>query len=310
MSIMKLDSFADSVTKLTGGSKADQHGWPPIQGEHPELRYIDKHDLCVDHTYQRDHNVDRKGMSLIEHQCKIAREWDWAIVGAIAIIVRGDKNMVVDGQQRVLAAMRRDEISKLPCAVTTFPDESPAAIRKLEAKAFMGHNDGRAVVTPFLRYRAGLIAGDPDARAIESATEKAGLVVCQSGTVKGGITCVGAIKGAIKWAGFDTTVQALSLCKAMEPSGVVTQRLFCGVVMLLKNPPQPLPDAFWTRAVSIGANYLATLIEREINITDTSGEKTWANAIIKGVNKYLRRKFELYEIGVASPNQEEQRATA
>lgn len=116
-----------------------------------------KHKLSVDHlpfaTLAFDERVER---ALIPARVKaLARAWNLDDVGAITVSIRDRKAIVIDGQHRVKAAMELGlGETKVLCHVYR------GLSLEEEARKFLSLNNSRAV-TPFDRYKIGLVANDP-----------------------------------------------------------------------------------------------------------------------------------------------------
>lgn len=111
-----------------------------------ELMMIPKGSLEVDSAYQRGQNELK-----VQH---IASSWSWPAFGALIVARRGDRFFVIDGQHRALAAIRRADVSDLPCVV--FPMENI----EQEALAFLDSNTSRKPLTTADKYKASLVVGD------------------------------------------------------------------------------------------------------------------------------------------------------
>ena len=126
--------------------KNNRYGWTPLDDEGCCI-WIDKTKLEVDHTYQRPEAKQKV--------LRIAAEFSWRKFGCLVVSLReDDRHVVIDGQHRALAAMKRDDVSLVPCMVFT---ELQLAD---EAGAFVGLNTARKPVSALVKYEAQLIAGD------------------------------------------------------------------------------------------------------------------------------------------------------
>lgn len=137
--------------------------------------------LALDPEYQRE---------LISARVKhLVNNWNLEDVGAIVVSIRtGDpkKAYIIDGQHRYRAAMELGLGStKVLCHVYR------GLSREEEARKFLAANDSRAV-TPFDKYRAGLVAGDPIAVGTREVAESNGWQV-SGGAGDGQIACVAQI---------------------------------------------------------------------------------------------------------------------
>jgi hypothetical protein len=136
--------------------------------------------LNVDAEYQRLHVSNDRVL-------KIARYWSWIACGTLAVARRPDGSLwVMDGQHRLLAARKRQEIQELPCLVFGVADRAD------EAKGFLNTNTVRGPCSIFDRFNAMLLAGDETALAVRDMVAGTGYTVAvahQDRTV----ACIGCL---------------------------------------------------------------------------------------------------------------------
>ena len=143
-------------------SKAERYDWTTLDAE-GDLQWIDKAELGVDHTYQRPEARQKV--------LRIASEFSWQKFGCLVVSERQNGEMVViDGQHRALAAIKRDDVGKVPCIV--FRELQLAD----EAGAFVGLNTARKPVSALAKYEAQLVAADPVAVWVEQTLKELGFV--------------------------------------------------------------------------------------------------------------------------------------
>lgn len=116
-------------------------------------------DLFVDEAYQRPLT------SFVE---KVTRDYNPALVGTLIVSEReGGRMAVIDGQTRMEGMRRNDEVVA-PCLV--YHDLSQAD----EAALFRDMQTQRRGMATYLRFRAALVARDPEAIAIQQIVTEAG----------------------------------------------------------------------------------------------------------------------------------------
>jgi hypothetical protein len=159
-------------------TKAERYCWRP-QSQRGRLEWIHKDILHVDTaTYQRQKLSESRVRSIVN-------KFNWPALMPLGVFRRSDGTYwVYDGQHRLAAAKRRDDIGDLPCWV--FDGEYIAE----EANAFNDANCVRGPVRAFDRFRARLVAGDFDALAVNAALEQFGYRFTVGGTGQGCISCV------------------------------------------------------------------------------------------------------------------------
>lgn len=166
-----------------GVPKVEKYKWAKL-GQKGELVYLDKNDLKVDPSYQREAPTN-------EWTLNLARNWDWPSCGTITVSERDDQWWVVDGQGRLSAAMQRTDINELPCMV--FRNSSIEE----EATTFLKVNAHRRSVASFAKYKAALTAKQPLALFVQSHLDSAGLSVGIVGSPKA-VACIATLMALAK----------------------------------------------------------------------------------------------------------------
>lgn len=183
----------------------------PPKGLMPTVQYCLVDQLEVDETYQR--SIDNnESQALIAH---IALNWHWGRAQLLNVSRRDGRLFVVDGQHRLQAAKLRGDIQQLPCLVEEF-----ASVAE-EAQLFDDLNGKRRPVSALDKFRAALVAGDPDCMAIGAAMERAGLTLARHGNPNawepGQISNIGGIKQSWKsWGPAATELAMVLLADAFK----------------------------------------------------------------------------------------------
>lgn len=140
--------------------KVDRYKWTPLD-DRGHFDWVDKTKLEVDHTYQRPEAKQKV--------LRIAAEFSWQKFGCLVVSLRADnRHVVIDGQHRAMAVLRRDDITQVPCMIFTELEVSD------EAGAFVGLNTARKPVSALVKYEAQLIAGDAIAVWVEQTLKALG----------------------------------------------------------------------------------------------------------------------------------------
>src|SRR5215469_2954157 len=158
-----IEGMIESKSDLAKTPGAAYKPWR-ITGKPAEFAWIAAKDLKIDRRYQR-HLKEARLITM-------ARDWDWVACGAIIVALRPDGEwFVIDGQHRVEAAKRREDIQHLPCLV--FEIEEIVA----EAKGFLASNLGRQVMNYSERFNALVQAKDEVAMKVEGMVDGSGRVI-------------------------------------------------------------------------------------------------------------------------------------
>ena len=162
-------------------------------GRKPQLSWVAPTDLYVDETYQRD--LSRKSLQLIR---QLVTNFRWNRLKPPIVVKDAGKWHVVDGQHTAIAAATVG-VAELPVFVVS------AESLDERARAFVGHNTDRIVVSPINIHNALVAAGDPDALDVARVCRRAGVTVreySQSSQMKVGLTkSVGLIRRIVKKRG-------------------------------------------------------------------------------------------------------------
>lgn len=142
-------------------------------------------DLTLGAEYQRD---------LIEtHAERIAEDFDVrkALVIVVSIRPTGER-YVVDGQHRVVAALRSDPEQILPCIV--YHGLSVAE----EAELFSRLQRDRVPLNAQSMFWADVISGQPEAVAVKRMVEASGYFLSRTPGAHGAVTCYSALRVAYR----------------------------------------------------------------------------------------------------------------
>jgi hypothetical protein len=172
------------------------------RGPSPQLQWIKIADLVVDEAYQRP--ISNKGATNIR---AIARNFRWASFSPVVVSpIDGGKFAIVDGQHRTTAAAL--------CGIEAVPCQIILATADGQAEAFAQINGATTRVHSMSLFRAAVAAGDPKATIVQSAADRAGVVILpypkQISEQKPNETmAVGAISQCVRLYGVDVTATAL-----------------------------------------------------------------------------------------------------
>jgi hypothetical protein len=161
-------------------SKVQRYGWADAS-QVGRLEWVPKDRINVDQTYQRDSKSHRA--------VKIASEFSWPCFGTLLLARRKDGSLfVVDGQHRLMAAMRRADIVAVPCIIFDSSDV------KEEATVFVKANTMSKMVEAADKHRSLVRAEDTVAVELQAMVADAGRTVrVDSGP--GTVACIRKMRG-------------------------------------------------------------------------------------------------------------------
>ena len=274
----------DSETVTTGPgstkrvSKVERYGW--ILRDLPGVFMdINKHDLDIDYSYQREDISQDKIM-------EICRAWSWVGCGAILVAARPDgKWFVFDGQHRVLAAKKRADVVTLPCMVYECHSVQQ------EAAGFLISNDQRKPVTAIGKFKCLVMAEDAVAVHVRDSIAKHGLEIKKTATKPGQIKCIKRCQTmcAADQGAFDKAIAiAVDLCRDSGPiQDDLLQALFA-----CHRRYQLLDDKrFVKRLFDVGPDVIQDCIRKTYGYRGKGGDQTLREGLLLAVNKGLRQKF-------------------
>lgn len=270
--------MSDRISSRT--TKIDRYGWI-VKDAPGVLMMINKRDLRINSEYQR---------TLAENKVqKMSSAWSWVACNAITVGMRDGVCWVIDGQHRVAAAMRRSDVTELPCVVFEIED-----VRE-EARGFLNINDFRKPMTSVDRLRASAVAGDDAAKQFALLCNRLGLVITANGNSPGSIKSAGwGMKRMMEDSIATTIVMELAADLSATDHIMVQEKLLGGLWYLHKNCEVDLTDAkLRQRIKSRGARSLIEDASRASAFYARGGDKVWAIGMLNAVNKGLRTKFRM-----------------
>lgn len=266
---------------INGTSKLDHYKWT-TKGKPGKLQYIKKELIHVNPEYQREADSG-KVLSL-------ARKWSWIGCGAISVAFRNGIYWAMDGQHRVLAALKRSDIDVLPCVV--FETESLTE----EAMGFLDLNTNRKVVAATAKHKAMTASGDYLATLVQSKIDEFGLHIVSGKKASGSIRCVAACRRMAEQDAdaFSASLE-LTAEMALSAKSAVQDRVLEGLFYLHRNLDgcNLRQASLRARIKKIGLQPLLDGANKAAAYYATGGAKVWASGILDVINHGLRNKYEL-----------------
>lgn len=262
-------------------TKIDRYNWT-MQDERGALYTVPKGKLHIDHAYQRNANE----MKILA----IAKDWSWIACGVIVVAERAGVLYVIDGQHRVLAALKRSDITTLPCIVFKTSEA------KQEAKGFLTAQTQRKAVTSVEKFRALVVIEDPAAMLVQDLLSSSGKTP-GAGTSQSTVGCVGSL---LKWANDDPSalVDVWPLIVSVSVGQPINQRIVDGLLYISKRMPEGsrLTDREWSkRVLKVGADGLLQGAAKASAYYAMGGVKVWAAGMVDAINRGCRNRLELVE---------------
>lgn len=202
-----------------------------VLGKKPQLAWIDKTLLSIEPSYQRTLSAVRS-QSLI---AKLAAGFCWAHCAPLIVAAKGKAWVIIDGQHRHQAALRRDDIKDLPCYVVEAKD------LKAQAKAFVAHNRDRVTLHQLALFHAGVAAGEDICAGTVAAVTAAGVVIPRSATMVSAMApnqsiATGVMSRIFESEGAARLTEVLTLIREAHPNamGQLRGRTIGAVAVILR----------------------------------------------------------------------------
>lgn len=137
-------------------------------GPVPTFDWIELKKLKIDDSYQRDTQSLRSQINI----SKIVENFSWDKFSPISVSENTDGTFnIIDGQHRVEAIRQLGDIDKVPCWVI------PGCACQKQAEAFIGINKNRVLITPYAKYKAEILAGDPLANQVNDFCSEHNIII-------------------------------------------------------------------------------------------------------------------------------------
>jgi hypothetical protein len=262
-----------SPSTRLGRDKVALFNWDAVKG-HGEFQSIDKNLLRVDRCYQRDFSNVKS--------LEISKKFNWIAFGALVVARRPDGSLyIVDGQHRHGAALKRSDISHVPCIVYDAPAVGD------EAEGFLEINVGRKSLTAFDRHRALLMQGDEVSLLIEKLAAENGFSVDRNNKPNG-IRCLAACKTLLQTKR-ESFLEVFPLAAELCRDRIFDERVIAALVYVQDVTGGQITSALWRRAVlDIGYAKIRSAIDRASVFYERGGAKVWASGLVEVLNKGRR----------------------
>lgn len=263
-------------------SKVEHCGWK-IADRPGTFAMVSKHDLHIDQAYQRDKISNARVL-------EIASVWAWAACLVLAVARRPDGSLwVFDGQHRLLASLKRDDIEELPCLIFDVEDIED------EAMGFVSVNTVRGSVSSYHRFRALLVAGNEAAYAVQKMVTDAGYkVVNSSCSGKGSVSCVATLLSQCEKGG-NVAADIFAMMAHVYDGQSIDGDTFAGMCFLErhlrhKNLGSLLESVHVERLRLEGSAGIEKFIGKARDYYSRGGAKVYAQGVVNLLNKLRRTR--------------------
>lgn len=188
-----------------------------------------------------------------------------------------------------MAAMRRSDVTELPCLVFEIED-----IRD-EAQGFLNLNTNRKSMTSVDRLRAAVVAGHEHAIQFDALCKRLGLTLTPNGQAKGQMKSADWGMRRMKEDPATTTI-VMELASGISATDQVSvqERLLEGLWHIHKNCEVDLIDARLRQRIKLrGAKSLIDAANNAAAYYSRGGGRVWASGMMNSINKGLRTRFKM-----------------
>lgn len=267
-------AMSAELNAKTGVAKVEQYKWL-MTGTPGELLYLNKNVLEIDHTYQRNAKNARV--------LKLAKRWNWLACGVLTVAQRNGRYYVVDGQHRLMAALKRSDISRLPCLVFE------SAEMRNEAVAFRDANKERRPITTFEQWNADLVAQDEPTMFVHALITQAGRIPAQvAGPTN--VRCLSSLVAAARNAR-EELGRVWPLAVQVCQGNALHERVLGALMYLECNlaDGQSVADKRWREKIlRLGYKGILDSAQRAATFYVKGGPKVWALGVMQEINKGSR----------------------
>ncbi|MFK3780948.1 DUF6551 family protein [Agrobacterium sp. NPDC089420] len=279
----KSAQFGTKSKTGSGGKRGSERkiAFGAPRGTMPSIEWVHVTELTVDSSYQR--SIDNDGSRRLI--ASIAANFDWRLCAPLVVSRRPDgSKVIIDGQHRWAAAVRRGDLPQLPCCLFTYGSPED------EARMFIVANRARKAMNRMDDFHAALAAGDEDALDIRRLVSEAGLTIARSTSSTawkpGDVTFTSSIATALRRHG-DAVVSAALTCMAEAYKGEPLTHgasIFGALVRVFANPPEDFDS---DELVPMLRRF--SMAELSGMVRDQKGGDARAFALSKAVLKALNR---------------------
>lgn len=260
-------------------SKVERYGWVLLDSP-GQFGMVPKESLRVDESYQRD--------EVLVKVMHIAQNWSWIGCGVLLVARRGKSLFLFDGQHRWSAAMRRADITHLPCMIF----ETQAAPE--EARGFLLSNTNRKPITALQRFKALVVSGDQVAIEANRLVEAIGYEISNR-TADACIKCVGSLMRNMRLHPEETRC-VFPLLPRLCRGGPIHEIVMDSLIYIEANLPDGVSIAAnpWRdRILSLGSEEILRAAQRGATFFVRGGAKAWSSGVLELLNKGRRHRLTL-----------------
>ena len=253
-----------------GISKIERYNWPAA-GDRGVYMELEPGEINIDKRYQRDRLPNNSTIM------SIANKFSWVAFGALAVAMRPDGSFwCIDGQGRLMAAMKRADVGTVPCMVFDSLDAEH------EAEMFHKINVIRGALTAIEQFAPLAFAGDPVAMKVKELMDSTGYRFSKS-QGEGAVKCASMLRRGMA-ANEGSFRLAWGAAVAICAGGFVHERMIGGLFWLANDNPEHLSDYNTSKLIAAGPAAILKSVQEAVAY-EGGGAKAYAKGIVRLLNK-------------------------
>lgn len=257
--------------------KRERYGWSPLDSM-GEYRLVSKTDLHIDVEYQRDAHSDKRVLD-------IARDFSWRLFEVLSVARRPSGALTVfDGGHRLRAAMKRDDVTVVPCMVFDLAEI------KQEAQAFLDRNTTSTAVSAHDKHRAKVVVGDEVAIRARAILAQFGYTPSKASGVPFTTRAIAEVEGQVR-ANEALATQVIGLCAEIAAGQQMAVSLLRGLFEAARRTPDVLISLNAKKLIAAGQDVLIVQMARSKALAGKGGARIEADAIVQFLNKGRRTQL-------------------
>lgn len=268
--------------KTSSVPKQERYKWNQDIGEQGSLEYIKKELIYIPEEYQRNLNNAKT--------TTIASDFRWDAFGAITVVRRNGKLYVIEGQHRLAAALKRSDVSSVPCVVFDSSGLSE------EASAFLLQNTNRKPLTFYDRFKALEVSEDETAKFVRELVDTTGHELASpfaNSRAKKLVRCTAAVYRLARTQP-NALLEVWPVVSMVFDDRPVSDFLLEGLCYIENMLPGTMANKRWRkRIVDAGYEELTRSVNSARAFFSKGGPRVYATGIVKAINKGLPERSRL-----------------
>lgn len=262
------------------GQKLDYQHNKEVQQKQGAFNYLPKEDIFSEEKYNRPPNKVRVA--------KMVKNFSNVAFGVLRVSHRDGKYWVIEGNNRLCAAKKREDITHVPCLI--FEGLS----LKQEATAWSQCNLDRKNPSYAERINSLILQGDEAAILTKKLANKAGRIIANNSS-KDTLSCIASMLRRTRNMPF-IIERIWPLLTELTKDGILQTRHvegFCFLENSLIENRSLMDSDIYDLIIKIGPERLLRVANNAAAELGQGRDYIWGGAMLREINKSLRKKLKL-----------------